>query len=108
MALLAVDVTTLAMTIGGFHGPVRFVIGLVFGVAVPGWSIIGLLNLGNGALEVGLMVSTSLALLMLVAQVLMTLHAWHLVAAQEVICLACLPSLLWQSMGLRRLGEYAS
>jgi hypothetical protein len=105
MILLAADLIALAMTIGDLHGPVRLACGLALGVVIPGWSVVGLLRLENAALEVGLTVAVSLALLMLSAQVLMTAHAWHLVALQEATCLICLPSLIWQSRDHRRARE---
>lgn len=95
--LLLVDVVVLVMTIGGIDGPLRFVFGLVFGVVVPGWSIVGLLNLENAALETGLAIAVSLSLLMMIAQLLMTVHLWHLGALEIGTCLACLPSLVRQS-----------
>jgi len=44
-----------------------------------------------------IVLAVSLALLMVLAQVLMTVHYWNLVVLQEVLCLLCLPSLIWQS-----------
>jgi uncharacterized membrane protein len=102
LLLLAVDLTVLDMTVGSVHGPVRLVLGLVLGCFVPGWSIVGLLKIGNGWLEIGLTVAVSLALLMVVAQILITMNAWHLVLLEEVTCEVCLPSLIWQSRGRRR------
>jgi len=96
LILLIIDVSVLVMTMAGEHGPLRFVLGLVFGVVVPGWSIVGLLRLDNAALEIGLSVAVSLALLLVVAQILMTVHLWHLGALEMVMCLACIPSLVRQ------------
>ena len=93
LVLLIVDLLVLVMTVGGVHGPLRFIFGLLFGVVVPGWSIVGLLHLDNAALETGLAIAVSLSSLMVVAQILMSLHAWHLGALEIVVCLACLPSL---------------
>lgn len=107
LLLLAVDLTVLDMTVGNVHGPVRLVLGLVLGCFVPGWSIVGLLKIGNSWLEIALTVAVSLALLMVVAQVLITMNAWHLVLLQEVTCEVCLPSLIWQSRGRRRARRQA-
>jgi uncharacterized membrane protein len=107
LLLLGVDLTVLDMTVGNVHGSVRLVLGLVLGCFVPGWSIVGLLKIGNAWLEICLTVAVSLALLMVVAQILMTMHAWHLVLLQEVTCEACLPSLIWQSRGRRRARRQA-
>lgn len=100
--LLWVDVLVLVMTFAGMHGPVRLIFGLVFGLLIPGWSIVGPLGLGNGALAFGLTVAVSFALLMVCAQLLMAFHAWHLVALEEVTGLACLPSLVRQSKDRQR------
>jgi uncharacterized membrane protein len=96
LMLLVVDLGALVFAFANLHGPVRLVLGLVLGAVVPGWSVVGLLKLGNVALEVGLTVAVSLALLMVAAQVLLAAHAWHLVVLQEVTGLVCLPPLAWQ------------
>lgn len=95
--LVAVDAAVLLMTLVGAHGPVRFVLGLVLGLVIPGWAIVGLINFKNAALEVSLTLATSLALLMIAAQIMITLNLWHPVLLEEFTCLVCLPSLLWQS-----------
>ena len=108
MSLLVADLVVLIMTVENLHGPVRLVLGLILGLVVPGWSVVGLLRLANAALEVGLTVAVSLASCMVVAQVLLTVHAWHLVVFQEVTCVLCLPSLIWQlHLGPRRLERSA-
>jgi uncharacterized membrane protein len=108
MSLLVADLVVLVMTVGNLHGPVRLVLGLILGLVVPGWCVVGLLRLENAALEVGLTVAVSLALCMVVAQVLLTVHAWHLVVFEEVTCVLCLPSLIWQAhLGPRRRGRSA-
>jgi hypothetical protein len=95
--LVAVDIANLVMAFANTHGPVRFFLGLLFGVLVPGWSIIGYLKLNNAALEIGLSVATSLATIMTCAQIMITLDLWHLVAFEEILCIACLIPLLHQS-----------
>jgi hypothetical protein len=97
MVLVGVDVAVLVMVFAHVHGPARLVLGLVLGAFIPGWSIVGLLGLGHMALEVSLAVAMSFVLLMLSAQVLMTVHQWHLQGFEEVVCVLCLPSLVWQS-----------
>jgi hypothetical protein len=105
LLLVVVDLVTLAMTIANTHGPVRFVLGLILGLVIPGWSVVGLIKLRNAALEVGLSLAASLAMLTITAQVLMALNLWHPIALEEVICVLCLPSLLWQSgWHVRRVG----
>ena len=99
LALIVVDLGALSVTIGHVEGPVRVVLGLMLGAVIPGWSIVGLLRIGNPPLEIGLAVTVSFALLMVIAQLLMTVHAWHLGVLEEVTCVVCLPSLIWQSRG---------
>jgi hypothetical protein len=102
MALALADVLILGLTIGDVHGPLRFILGLVVGLVIPGWSIVGLIGLRSAALEIGLSLATSLSLVMVAAQIMITLHSWHPVALEEVTCLVCLPSLLWQTGHFRR------
>jgi hypothetical protein len=98
--LLLVDLAALGVTVGGVHGSVRFILGVTLGLVVPGWSVVGWLKLDNAALEFALTVGTSLALLTLTAQILVTVHVWHLFGIQVATCLICLPSLAGQCRGL--------
>ena len=99
--LILVDVAVFILTVGSFHGPVRLVLGLIFGLFVPGWCIVGLLKLDNAPLEIGLTVAVSLSLLMVIAQILITINQWHLGALEIAMCIVCLPFLILQS-GVRR------
>jgi len=101
--LLGVDVLLLVITLSNVGGPWRFALGLTFAVTTPGWSLVGLLNLKDSALETGLSVAVSLALLMVCAQAMMALRIWHPVALEELACLICAPSLIVQSRELRRI-----
>jgi hypothetical protein len=85
------------MTLADVHGPFRFAFGLILGVVVPGWSLVGLLRLGNPALEISLALGIGLSVMLLLAQILLTVHEWHLIAFEEVIAVICLPSLVWQA-----------
>lgn len=78
-------------------GPVRYLFGLALGVAIPGWAIVGRFHLHDAALEIGLSIASSVALLIISAQVLITIHFWHLTAYDIVLSLAVLPSLLVQA-----------
>ncbi len=98
--LVLIDIATFVMTMTNVHGPGRFFCGLVFGLAIPGWSVVGLLKLKNAALEVGLTLATSLSLIMILAQIMMTVNLWHPIVLQESIGLLCLPSLVWQATSL--------
>lgn len=95
--LVAVDVVTLALTLVDIHGPIRFVAGLILGLVIPGWSVVGRIRLNNAALEVSLTMATSLALVMVAAQTLITIRFWHPDVLEIVTCLVCLPSLLRQA-----------
>jgi hypothetical protein len=106
LLLVVVDLVTFAMTIANTHGPVRFVLGLILGLVIPGWSVVGLIRLRNAPLEVGLSMAASLAMLTITAQALIALNLWHPIALEEVLCALCLPSLLWQSgWHVRRVGR---
>jgi hypothetical protein len=100
--LVFVDVVTFVMTVTDIHGPLRYVLGLILGIIIPGWSIVGLIKLRNAALELSLTIATSLALVMVAAQILITVHLWHPIVLEELTCLVCLPSLLRQSRRRRR------
>jgi hypothetical protein len=78
-------------------GSIRYVLGLLLGLAIPGWSIVGLIHFRDTALEIALSMAASLAIVMVGAQLLVTLHFWHLEAFEVFLCLACLPSLMHQA-----------
>ncbi|HEV3266851.1 MAG TPA: hypothetical protein VGZ68_00435 [Acidimicrobiales bacterium] len=104
--LAIVDVMTLALTLANIHGPVRFVFGLVLGIVIPGWSVVGLVKLKNAALEIGLTMAASLSLVMIAAQLMITMKLWHPVVFEELVCVICFPSLFWQSGSRqRRIGR---
>lgn len=96
-AALVIDCLVFLLTVGDVHGPIRFVAGLILGLFIPGWSVVGRLKLRHAALELGLAIAVSVAVLMVVAQLLITWHQWHPVALEELTCLVCLPSLISQS-----------
>jgi uncharacterized membrane protein len=82
-------------------GGIRFVLGLVLGLAIPGWSIVGLIHFRDTALEIALSMAASLAIVMMGAQLMITVNLWHLEAFEVFLCLICLPSLLYQAEWLR-------
>jgi hypothetical protein len=104
-ALLCVDSLLFVLTVSHSMGPWRFVLGLIFALTTPGWSLVGLMHLKSGALETGLSIASSLALIMLCAQVMMTMGLWHPVALEEVMGVACAPSLIVQSRGFQRVAN---
>jgi hypothetical protein len=95
--LFLVDVVIFVMAVSDIRGPARFFLGLIFGLVIPGWSVVGLLKLKNMALEVSLTLATSLSLLMMLAQIMMTVSLWHPIVLEELISVICVPSLWWQS-----------
>lgn len=102
-ALFVVDVVAILLVAAGVHGPVRFVVGLTAALCVPGWAIVGPLRLGSAALEAALAVAVSLSALLVLAQLLITIHQWHLTATQLVVLVLSAPSLAWQALDGRRL-----
>lgn len=100
--LLIIDLVALSMALAGTHGAGRLVTGLAFVFLVPGWSIVGFLELSDKALEVGLTLALSLAFYIVAAQVLLSLHEWHLVAFQEAVGLMAIPPLMWQLLSAPR------
>jgi uncharacterized membrane protein len=95
------DFAVFMMTVGHFHGPLRLVLGLILCIVTPGWSLVGLLKLENAALEIALSIAVSLALLMIAAEILLSLHTWDLFVMEEITSFVCLPSLAWQSQRRR-------
>lgn len=105
ICLIAVDVLALAASFANLHDVVRYLLGLTLGLVVPGWSVVGLMRLSNPALEWSLTMATSLSLIMLAAQLMMTMNLWHPVALEELTCLVCLPLLTFQVARGRRSAE---
>lgn len=95
--LLLVDITIFFMTVADVHGGLRFFLGLILGVLIPGWSVVGLLKLNNAALEIALTLASSLSLVMVAAQIFITLNLWHPIVLEEITCLLCAPALAVQS-----------
>ena len=48
-------------------------------------------------LEIALTMTVSFAIVMASAQLLMFVQWWHLAGFEVIVCLICLPSLLWQA-----------
>ena len=99
--LLFVDLFMASMVAVNLHGPVRVFGGLLFCLTVPGWSIVGPLRRNRAPRELALSMAAGLCALMVVAQLAVTLGFWHLTFFQLVVCVLCLPSLLWQSLERR-------
>jgi uncharacterized membrane protein len=97
-ALLALDLTVLGAVLASVHGHPRQLAGLAFCLFVPGCSIVGLLRLRDVVLELALSMAVGLAALVIVAQIVITAHVWHLFAIEVGVTLSCLPSLAWQAV----------
>jgi len=97
--LALVDVAVFIMTVSGIHGPMRLVLGLVLGLVIPGWCVVGLLKLDNAPLEFGLTLAVSMSLLMIIAQIMETINLWHPIALEVVTCVICLPLLIFLAGG---------
>jgi hypothetical protein len=95
--LLLVDITIFFLTVADVHGVLRFLLGLILGVVIPGWSVVGLLKLNNAALEISLTIASSLSLVMIAAQIFITVNLWHPIVLEELTCLLCAPALAVQS-----------
>jgi hypothetical protein len=69
----------------------RFVCVLLLFCFGPGAALVPLLR---GSMEIGLVVGTSLGVVVLSAQVMLWLHQWHPERATFVLALACLPAII--------------
>jgi uncharacterized membrane protein len=90
------DLVLLALIAGGVVGHLRSLVGLCFCLFVPGWSIVGLVRVRDSVLELCLAMALGLASLVVLAQFVITVNAWHLVGIDIAVCVACLVSLIVQ------------
>jgi hypothetical protein len=81
VTLLLVDVISLVMVAAGQVGPLRVAVTLVAILAVPGWAVVAHLDLRWPAAEVALTLATSLAVLLVIGQSMISMRAWHPSAA---------------------------
>ncbi len=95
------DLVLMVLTMTSAHGPLRFALGLVLGLIIPGWCIIGWMRLVEPFLEASMTIGVSLALIMLSAQLMLTWHWWHLGGFEIILCAICLPILLAQSWRMK-------
>jgi hypothetical protein len=84
-AMLLIDLTALALVTAGVGGAVRFLIGMVVALAVPGWAVVSHLDLRWPAAEVALSTAGSLAAVLLVAQLTVMTRAWQPTAATWIV-----------------------
>jgi GT2 family glycosyltransferase len=92
---LALTADLLLATLTAFNqsGPLRYWSGLVFVLFVPGWAITRFLSLDWPAAEISIAVGASLAINTVMAQAMLTAHAWHPELAQISLAIALLPLL---------------
>jgi hypothetical protein len=93
--LLLIAVATLLLSVLQVHGPFRFVVVMIFSLTVPGWSVIGFLQIRDVAWLVSLSVATSLALEMVLGEIMLSWW-WHLQILEMLLAAACAASLVWQ------------
>ena len=90
--------------VAGVHSPVRVAAALLLFCLGPGVALLPLLKPRTAALELGLVVTLSLAVCAVLAQSMLWLGAWSPVAATCVLGAACLTSIAGQltAMGWQR------
>jgi len=101
--LLLIDGVALVMDIAQLHGPIRFVVSLVFSVVVPGWSIVGFARIRDLAWLVALTMATSFALEIIIGEIVLS-SWWHLQILEVILAVVCGALLVEQ---LRRQGDEA-
>jgi len=101
--LLLIDGVALVMDIAQLHGPIRFVVSLVFSVVVPGWSIVGFARIRDLAWLVALTIATSFALEIIIGEIVLS-SWWHLQILEVILAVVCGALLVEQ---LRRQGDEA-
>lgn len=85
VVVLAVDAFAAVLVVAGVGGPLRVALGLAAGLTVPGWAVVAHLDLRWPAAEAALTLTASLAALLLLAQLMISLGAWHPAAAWSVV-----------------------
>jgi hypothetical protein len=82
-----------ALIVAGVGGPVRVAATLALMCLTPGTALLACLPAARGALELGLVVATSLALYALGSELLLAFGAWSPKLAASVVAVGCLPAL---------------
>jgi len=93
--LLLIDVMTFFFSALQIHGGVRFVVVMIFSLTVPGWSVVGFLQIRDVAWLVSLSVATSMALEMVLGEIMLA-RWWHLGIFEMLLAAVCAGALLWQ------------
>jgi hypothetical protein len=81
------------LMVAGVHGPVRVSAALALICLAPGAALLSFLQRVGGALELGLVVVTSLALYVLGSELMLTLGGWSPELATCVLAAGCLPAI---------------
>jgi uncharacterized membrane protein len=93
-----VTASLLVMTVVGVHGPVRFTFGMLLGFVIPGWCLVGWLRLNDPFLEASLAIGLSLAIIMILAELMLSIHWWHLAVLEDILCGVCLVVLVGMTL----------
>ena len=93
--LLLVDVTAMLLDVFQVHGSFRFAVSLLFSLTVPGWSVVGFLRIREAAWLVALCVATSLALEIVLGEIVLAWW-WHLQVLEIFVALVCATLLVQQ------------
>jgi hypothetical protein len=87
--------TTLALTMAGVQSPLRVAAVAVTLALAPGAAILSVATPRSLALELGLIVGVSLAIITIGAQVSLWLGVWDPERSVAVVAAMCVPALVW-------------
>jgi archaellum biogenesis protein FlaJ (TadC family) len=93
--LLLVDVVTVIFSAVHLQGSLRFVVALIFGLVVPGWSVVGFLKIRDVALLISLSIATSLSVEMVLGEAMLAWW-WHLQIFELILGIVCASLLVLQ------------
>ena len=96
--LLVIDAMVLVLTIFQVHGTLRYTVALIFGLTVPGWSVVGFLKIKDVALLVSLTFAASLAGELVLGEIMLA-RWWHLQLFEMMLCAVC-GYLLWRQLNV--------
>lgn len=96
LAALVVQALVLLLHTLDVDSPVRVLIGTAYVLVVPGWALVGLLDLRSPAFEWPLAVATSMAVGILLAQGLVWSGRWSPLTALLLLAAGTTPALVHQ------------
>jgi hypothetical protein len=85
-----------ALMLAGVHGPLRIAATLALMCLAPGAALLSFLQRARGALELGLVVATSVALFVLESELVLALGGWSPTLATCLLAAGCLPAIATQ------------